>query len=410
MKKYLVALLVAIMTAFTTHAQTVRICSYNLLNFPGSTGEARLPCFKLVIDAIAPNILFTQEMVSDDGAAMFLSGAFDSTWSRSTFQGGDAEYTLFYRHDLFQLMGIASVPTDLRMIEIYELEFVPQPNRPHLFIATSHLKASTGSDNEERRLYEVNAFLNYFTTNLSDENVFFGGDFNFYSSSEPAYQALLADNNFKDPLDASGNWHDNASFASIHTQSPRTLQFGGGANGGLDDRFDFVLATSKLFDETAWEYSESSYTAFGNDGRHLNLALIDTVDGIVNSVVATEIASAIHAAADHLPVYLDLVYMPEDGLDERHSSIAKDYEILSAYPNPFNPTLSVVVGLSQRENLYVTIYNSIGQKVGDLSDGTATKGYHTFSFDGRNVTNGVYFVHVSVPNKMNLVRKVVLVK
>lgn len=234
MKKFLIALLIVVLTAFTAHAQTVRVCSYNLLNFPGSTGEARLPSFKLVIDAIAPDILFTQEMISDEGAAMFLEGALDSAWSRSTFQGGDAEYTLFYHHALFQLVGIESVPTDLRTIEIYELEFLPQPDRPHLFVATSHLKASTGSDNEARRLLEVNAFLNYYTNNLTDENVFFGGDFNFYSSSDPAYQALLANNNIKDPLNAPGNWHDNASFASIHTQSPRTLQFGGGANGGLD--------------------------------------------------------------------------------------------------------------------------------------------------------------------------------
>ena len=44
-----------------------------------------------------------------------------------------------------------------------------------------------------------------------------------------------------DPIDRIGNWHNNSSFSDVHTQSPRTAQFGGGASGGMDDRFDFIL-------------------------------------------------------------------------------------------------------------------------------------------------------------------------
>ncbi|MCH6573843.1 MAG: hypothetical protein IH795_01365, partial [Bacteroidetes bacterium] len=45
------------------------------------------------------------------------------------------------------------------------------------------------------------------------------------------------------------NWHNNFSFVEIHTQSPRTRQFGGGANGGMDDRFDMILTSQSINDE-----------------------------------------------------------------------------------------------------------------------------------------------------------------
>ena len=43
-----------------------------------------------------------------------------------------------------------------------------------------------------------------------------------------------------DPINRIGHWHNNSSFADVHTQSPRTSSFGGGANGGMDDRLSLI--------------------------------------------------------------------------------------------------------------------------------------------------------------------------
>ena len=80
------------------------------------------------------------------------------------------------------------------------------------------------------------------------------GDFNIYSNnsiSEPAFDMLTTEGGNSqgqlfDPINRIGNWHNNSSFADVHTQSPRTTQFGGGANGGMDDRFDWLFISGTM--------------------------------------------------------------------------------------------------------------------------------------------------------------------
>jgi hypothetical protein len=130
----------------------------------------------------------------------------------------------------------------------------------------------------------------------------FGGDLNFYNaSSEPAYFALLNEGIYQlnDVLPA-GNWHDNVSYAGIHTQSPRTIQFGGGADGGLDDRFDFMLFTDDILSgSNNISYKNNSCIALGNDGQHFNNSLLDTP---TNNTIPDSVIQAIYYMSDHLPI------------------------------------------------------------------------------------------------------------
>ena len=106
-----------------------------------------------------------------------------------------------------------------------------------------------------------------------------------------------------DPINRIGHWHNNSSFADVHTQSPRTSSFGGGANGGMDDRFDWLLVSAQFLDESSvLKYIENSYVTYGNDGNHFN----DAINSGSNAAVSNDIADALHDASDHLPVYMDL--------------------------------------------------------------------------------------------------------
>ncbi|MBU1880923.1 T9SS type A sorting domain-containing protein, partial [bacterium] len=288
-------------------AQT-RICTYNVLNFPGSTGPERIPHFQTVLNEIQPDLLVCQEMLDNSGAQQFFEGVLDtSVFDRAGWvTQGLSEYMLYYKQDLFELVDIHTILTDLRNWEIYELSYLGGGARPNLFIATSHLKASQGADNEYRRLIECEALLDWLVINpVAGNNLLLCGDFNFYYSNEPGYQALLADSQFVDPIDTPGYWHDSSIYAAVHTQSPRVTQFGGGATGGMDDRFDFALVTPQLIDGADWEYVAGSYTSFGNDGQHFNQA----INNPPNQIVPQDVADALHDATDHLPVYLDITYV-----------------------------------------------------------------------------------------------------
>ena len=146
----------------------------------------------------------------------------------------------------------------------------------------AHFKASSGNSNAQQRLEEATILRNHLNQLAEDTFFILAGDLNIYSNnsdSEPCFEMLIGsqDNDngqLFDPINRIGHWHNNSSFADVHTQSPRTSSFGGGANGGMDDRFDWLFVSANILDNTSnMYYLENTYLAFGNDGNHFNDAI-----------------------------------------------------------------------------------------------------------------------------------------
>jgi hypothetical protein len=168
-------------------------------------------------------------------------------------------------------------------------------------IYSVHLKASSGSTNEQLRLAEVTLLRNITDALPLNKEYIVCGDFNIYGSTETAYQKLLNQTTagyFIDLFNLTGTWN-NSVYAQYHTQSPRVRSFGGGAAGGMDDRFDMILLSPAVFEFSGISYVLNSYTAYGNDGLHYN----DSINRPPNNAVSQAIADAIHYASDHLPVF-----------------------------------------------------------------------------------------------------------
>ncbi len=311
MKNLTLFILILILIANSCFAQqeTIRVATYSLLRFD-SDDEARVEAFQLIIDGVTPDILICQDIISEEGADFFLDEVLDpDVYDRADYIDceGQNDNMCYFRSDMFTCGNPVAIETDLRDITLYPLSLISEPFLPVLYLASTYLKGSTGGANEQRRLGEVTELLNYMDAEgLNAEHVLFGGNFNMYDSDEPAWEALHENDLFKDPLETPGDWHDAEEFAAVHTQSTRTDQFGGGAPGGLDDRFDFIFMTSVFDNEEGWMYEADSYITFGNDGNHLNQAITDGENQAVNE----EVAQALHDATDHLPVYMEISYTP----------------------------------------------------------------------------------------------------
>ncbi len=282
-------------------AAVVKIMTYNSLNFNDDDTD-RVDDFETVFDQISPTILVMQEMHSDEGCELMLEALnddYDDYMMAPFVDGYDSDNILFYKKACVDLLGMDYIETDLREIGEYEVEVFGVP----LNIYSCHLKASQGGDNEQQRLYEVTILRNRLN-NLPGIEFVIMGDMNIYTSDEPAYEKFIANENdndgrARDTIDEIGNWHDNSQFADVHTQSTRTDQVGGGATGGLDDRFDYIFVNYYMNDDDGIEYIEDSVVPFGNDGNHLN----QSINEGTNSAVPSYVADALHDASDHLPVF-----------------------------------------------------------------------------------------------------------
>ena len=297
-------------------ASTVRIMTYNILNYQDE--NSREDDYALIIDFIQPDLIVAQEIIGETGYSHFRSDVLDviapNSWASAPFtnQTAQQDIALYYKDDTFTFISTSVVYTAQSSGTRDVIQWVMLHNLSGIEfnVYGVHLKASSGTSNANQRLQETTILRDHL--NELDANFFIvAGDFNIYSnnsSSEPAFDMLTgaSDDNagrLFDPIDRIGHWHNNSSYSDVHTQSPRTSSFGGGANGGMDDRFDWLFVSQSILDESSsMYYVDGTYWAFGNDGNHFNDAIND---GNNNSVTA-EMADALHDASDHLPVYMDV--------------------------------------------------------------------------------------------------------
>lgn len=319
MRKIILSLAMLLHFIGMSQSDTATIMYYNILNFPGSTPE-RIANFRTVMQYTKPDLILITELLSDAGANTLLTQGLnvygEAKYQKAPFiDGEDTDNMLFYNSDMFTLLSTDTIDTDLRAIGEYILYYnIPEPYTTQdtifLNMYVAHLKSSTGSANEQQRLAEVMQFRQHVAAKPGLENIFFGGDFNLYTAAEPAYNALITADQYPlaDVLPA-GNWHDNESYAGYHTQSPRTTQFGGGANGGLDDRFDFMLFTGDLISgSNKVSYIPNSLKPLGNDGQHFNKSLLDVP---ANNLYPDSVVQAIYYMSDHLPLISKFVLQPD---------------------------------------------------------------------------------------------------
>ena len=312
--------------------------TYNLLNFQDEND--REANFISILDFVEPDLIIAEEVVGQTGFSHFKSDVLDvyepGEWTSAPFsnQSAQQDIALYYKHEHFSFTSTSTINTasSSGLRDVVEFVMVHESSSIEFNIYGVHLKASSGDQNAQQRLAETTILRDYLNTLPAGSEFIVAGDFNIYSnssSSEPAFNMLTgdADNNngrLFDPIDRIGPWHNNSSYSDVHTQSPRTTQFGGGANGGMDDRFDWIFTSAAVLEDTYdMNYVDDTYITFGNDGQHFNQAINSGTNGAVSQTMA----DALHAASDHLPLFASFQF-PDGDASNYHLIIT---EIM---PNP----------------------------------------------------------------------------
>jgi len=85
------------------------------------------------------------------------------------------------------------------------------------------------------------------------------------------------------------------------------------------------------------------------------------------------------------------------------------FSLTQNYPNPFNPTTQIKYTVPYEARVSLKVYNTLGQEVANLVEGVKPAGEHIVTFDGKNLSGGIYFYTLKSEG-INLTKKLVLIK
>ncbi len=79
------------------------------------------------------------------------------------------------------------------------------------------------------------------------------------------------------------------------------------------------------------------------------------------------------------------------------------------YPNPFNPATNISFYLPEQTSIKLKVVNILGETIATLINETLETGSHSVSFNGTNLSSGIYFI-VLEANQIKITRKMILLK
>jgi hypothetical protein len=80
--------------------------------------------------------------------------------------------------------------------------------------------------------------------------------------------------------------------------------------------------------------------------------------------------------------------------NEVNVGVPSQFELSQNYPNPFNPSTNVEFGISELGFVSLKVYNALGMEVATLVNEVKPAGYYKVSFNGSNLSSGIYFYSI----------------
>lgn len=94
---------------------------------------------------------------------------------------------------------------------------------------------------------------------------------------------------------------------------------------------------------------------------------------------------------------------------KRIDKLANDFSLAQNYPNPFNPTTNIEYSIPQQEHVSLKVYDILGKEVASLVNDELSAGVYNVSFDGSNLSSGIYLYTLTAGNFV-ATKKLMLVK
>ncbi|KAF0162322.1 MAG: endonuclease/exonuclease/phosphatase [Ignavibacteria bacterium] len=400
MKKVYQLILFVLLSCSLFAQEQIRVMSYNLLNYPNTRDQH----FKKIISTINPDALVVVEMIQQVGVNQFLTNVLGTDYAAATVAikgtngaGNDGnDCAFYYKPSILTLVETKTISARTRVIS--EFKLVHNVAKDTITIFGVHLKAFP--EDTVKRSEAVTSFRNRTLSLNKNANYLVCGDFNIFSSNEPAFKKLVDKSTTGyviDMMNVTGYWSDSPVFNSVCTHS----------STDLDTRLDMILISQGLQDKGGVDYVDNSFKIFGNDGNHFNKAVNNGSNAWFPNDVS--IGTSLVAASDHLPIYADFAVGVPTGI-EKKKTLPENFELLQNYPNPFNPETTISYKLQATGSVSLKIFNLLGGVVATPVNKFQQAGEYNVQLSTNNyqLSSGIYFYQLKVGNFVQTKKMVVL--
>jgi len=210
-------------------------------------------------------------------------------------------------------------------------------------------------------------------------------------------------------------WDSTAATALIRmvpTQSPtvfvapgtrlQILVWGDGSNDEI--RWSFTRSTPALptgmseyspWTRIAWVGWHLFGTALDTDTTGSIISERDSLGSI--SSIALEIRKGPFEQSEKGQLLFDNLHIARDivlSVPGTSNDMPEAYALRRNFPNPFNPTTTIEFYIPSDEEVRLTVWNALGQRVATLVDGRKTAGRYVEVFDASKYPSGIYIARL----------------
>lgn len=422
----IILLIIASFSALYGQPDTLKVMQYNILNYGNNTSYCTATnnnindkngYIRTILTAYYPDVFtvcemgrntslpndFVNNVLNINGIDYWMASAGANTANSSLTN------CIFYNSTKLTFAGHHVAQTFTRDVDVYDFKFKNDDSgRIILTCVVAHLKAGTGSDNENKRKTMAENIMRYIELNYRECNVLIMGDFNLYTAEEPAYQILTNQTTyplcyFIDPLYpyGVGDWNNNGQYANYHTQSThKDNDSDCHSSGGMDDRFDFILMSENIYGgRDGIRYVGGSYNALGNDGHRFN----KSINNPTNTAVSQAVANALFNNSDHIPVTMELVYSSHLDVNE----LANNELSYDVFPNPASSKINIRFYQDNLGKANILLFNTLGQQV--FSENiTVNDCLSEHVINVENLPKGFYFLKITNADGITNTSKIVV--
>jgi len=141
--------------------------------------------------------------------------------------------------------------------------------------------------------------------------------------------------------------------------------------------------------DAVWNTVDYHGTMTFLEGNKLSMSTENAITGLdTNTVDYTPVGNAVATSPAQMPI---------------------EYNLLQNYPNPFNPTTTIEFSLPVQSMVTLNVYDILGNQVAELVNEVKSAGHYTVTFDGANLSSGIYFYKLNNGSEI-LTQKMMLVK